>query len=87
VNIAPNLWSAPDPTLWPDEAIPERTRDDWRVLAGTLEKKDDTDRARMIRAKARGGVWYCPGACTGATGPDCDCPCGRACHGRTCTGH
>jgi hypothetical protein len=87
MTTAPNLWQPEPATLWPDDQLPERNRDEWRSLAAELRRDDETDRARMIRTKARGGVWYCPGACTSAEGDVCECPCGRQCHGRACIGH
>ena len=75
-------------TLWTTDELPERTRTDWIALRAALDDQDDTDRARMIRAKARGARWYCPNQCTGAQGDECACPCGRECHGaQVCIGH
>jgi hypothetical protein len=87
MSTAPNLWAPAPPTLWADDEIPTRTRDDWRSLAVALHPNDDTDRARMVRTKARGGVWYCPSACITASRLECDCPCGGVCHGGICIGH
>lgn len=88
MSTAPNLWQPAPPTLWTDDALPAPlTRDDWQQLAARLEKDDDTDRARYVRAKARGGAWYCPSTCVSATRFDCECPCGGVCHGAFCIGH
>lgn len=72
--------TAEDLALFPELEPADRAH--YAAARARLAANDHTDRAAYIRAKATGTSWTCPGACTEARGSDCECPCGRQCHGR-----